>query len=368
MQNAVESECDAEDDVPGGDGSKMRPEEWVIWGYRLLLGREPEDAAVIRLYCDDEDFSPEKLVQRLFKSAEFRALHSLPEALEAPEDVELRQLKAEFMVQGLTSSEGHFTDFLGVRTRCDYLPDAYAGYSGIVEHPDGSGVVPLHEPAEVIALLRSVEEGTGLFTIVELGAGWGPWLVSGAAATRQRGRPSRLIGVEGDIGHLGFMHTHMEDNGIDPAAGHVLLRAVIGSKDGVARFPILPKPNTDWGAKASFVEDQIQPGDVAAHFLEVPAISIQTLLGPLDSVEHMHCDIQGEEASAFEASAGAVNAKVRRLVVGTHGRSIEERLFHLFSALEWTLEYEKSCTFLEGTAGMTLKNDGVQVWRNPRLI
>ncbi len=157
----------------------MMPEEWVIWGYRLLLGREPENSAVIRHHCED-DFSPQRLVRQLVGSAEFQLMHVLPaeRGPETPEEAELRQMKTKFTVQNLGSYSGSFTDFLGVRTRCNYLPDVYAQYSGTVEHPDGSGVVPLHEPAEVISLLRSVEEGTGLFTVVNSapvgGRGWSP--------------------------------------------------------------------------------------------------------------------------------------------------------------------------------------------------
>ncbi len=159
----------------------------------------------------------------------------------------------------------------------------------------------------------------------------------------------------------------MQDNGIDPIAGHVLLRAVIGANDGVARFPVLPEPSIDWGARASFADDKTEPTRTSATFVEVPSISIRTLLLDLDLVDHMHCDIQGDEATALETSAEAVDAKVKRLVVGTHGRAIEDRLFTLFSGLGWALEYEKACTFQAGTAGMTLQNDGVQVWRNGRI-
>ena len=347
----------------------MRPEEWVIWGYRLLLGREPESSAVISYYAEG-DFSPQKLRGQLVASAEFQALYALSAAQQAlsPEDAELQRLKASFAVQGLEQRPGFFTDFLGVKTRCSYLPAVYAQYSGTVEHPDGSGVVPLHEPAEMIALLRSAEEGTGPFTVAELGAGWAPWLVAAAAAARLRGRPVKLIGVEGDTGHLAFMRTHMDDNGIDPAAGHILLRAVVGATDGTARFPVLPEPSDDWGAKASFMDSAAEQGQAARAFVEVPSLSIRTLLTKIDRVDHMHCDIQGDEASALEASAEAVNAKVRRLVVGTHGRCIEERLFTLFAGLGWTLESEKACTFRYGTAGTTLQNDGVQVWLNTHIV
>ena len=343
----------------------MMPEEWVIWAYRIILDREPENSSIVRHYCD-HDFSPQRLRKLLLESEEGRAL-GFPGSTELPEEAELRRWKAKFTVAGAEARAGFFTDFLGVQTRCDYLPEQYARFSGVVEHVDGSGVVPLHEAAETIALLRSVEETAGLFRIVELGAGWGPWLVAGAAAARQRGRPAQLIGVEGDEAHLGFMRTHMQDNGIDPIAGNVLLRAVVGAVDGVAHFPVLPEPSSDWGARAILNGDHPAPGSGPTRFVEVPSVSVATVLSGLGRVQHLHCDIQGEEADALGASAKALDGQVLRLVVGTHGRGVEERLFSLFSGLGWVLEYEKACTFAEGSGGMALKNDGVQVWYNAHL-
>ena len=149
----------------------MMPEEWVIWAYRLFLDREPESSAIVRFYCD-QDFSPQKLRKALLESNEFRAL-GYGSSPDSPEDAELRRIKAEFTVAGADQRAGFFTDFLGVQTRCEYLPKEYAHFSGAVEHADGSGVVPLHEAAETIALLRSAQETDGLFTIAELGAGLG---------------------------------------------------------------------------------------------------------------------------------------------------------------------------------------------------
>ena len=341
------------------------PEEWVIWAYRLLLGREPENSAVIQSYCG-QDFSPQKLCRALLESSEFRA-QGFASGAELPEDAELRRLKAAFAVPAAEPRPGFFTDFLGVRTRCGYLPQDYARFSGVAEQPDGSGVVPLHEAAETVALLRSVQETSGPFTIAELGAGWGPWLVAGAAAARARGRPAHLIGVEGDETHFRYMQTHMRDNGIDPADKHILLKAVIGAKDGTAHFPVLPEPSADWGARASFDGAAATAGQAAARFVQLPSLSITTVLNGVDRVQHLHCDIQGEEAEALGTAGPTLDAKVLRVVVGTHGRGIEERLFALFAGLGWRLEYEKPCTFDQASSGMALKNDGVQVWRNDRL-
>ncbi len=335
----------------------LTPQEWVIWSYRLLLDREPESDAVFRAYMDG-GFSLDRLRRTLLMSTEFQTTVGR-ELRRTAEDDELLRRKARFHVRGLSSEPGFFTDFLGVKTRCSYLPPSYAQFSGHVEQP-GDAAVPLHETAESLALMAAVDEAGDILTVVELGAGWGPWLVAGAAAARQRGKHYRLIGVEADPGHLDFMRTHMRDNGVDPY-GQKLIHAVVGAEDGTAHFPVLPDPSADWGATAAFAGDGHR---TATQYVAIPSIAIATALSGTDRVDLMHCDIQGAEADALTAAIDAVSAKVRRLVVGTHGRSIEERLHALLAGHGWTVEHDRACTFTQiGTAIVPLA-DGTQVWRN----
>jgi hypothetical protein len=94
---------------------------------------------------------------------------------------------------------GVWFDFLGVKTRCKYRPDAYAVLSGKVEGPPGTERAAIHETAEWSGTLRSILEarGRGSLVVVELGAGWGPWLVGAAKAAERVGiRNVHLAGVE----------------------------------------------------------------------------------------------------------------------------------------------------------------------------
>ena len=344
----------------------MMPEEWVIWAYRLFLGREPESSAVIRTYCG-QDFSPQKLRRALLESSEFRAL-GFASGAELPEDAELRRLKAEFAVPGAETA-ARLLHRLPQRADPLRLPPARlcallrrgrtAGRQRRRPAPRGGGdrgAAPLRPGDERAVHGRRTRRRVGT-----LAGRRRP------AAARARGRPARLIGVEGDETHFRYMQTHMRDNGIDPAEKHILLKAVIGAKDGTAHFPVLPEPSADWGARASFDGAAATPGQAAARFVQLPSLSITTVLNGVDRVQHLHCDIQGEEAEALGAAGPTLDAKVLRVVVGTHGRAIEERLFALFAGLGWRLEYEKPCTFDQASSGMALKNDGVQVWRNDRL-
>ena len=260
-------------------------------------------------------------------------------------------------------AQGFLTDFIGTRTRCSFLPDAYAGSSNFVEGPPGTELFPFHEPPEWEGTLRSVLEAGSRFVAVELGAGWGPWLIAGARAAQLRGISEiHLAGVEGASGHYEFLLQHFRDNGFDPAQ-HQLLHAVAGVEDGIARFPKLTVPSAEWGAQASYGH-----GQASELFDEVPCVSIATVLSKLPPVDLLHCDVQGAEGDVLTAAADVLSDRVRRLVVGTHGRAIEERLMEHFGTNGWSLEHESSCRFVQGSSGaMELVGDGTQVWRNLRF-
>lgn len=103
--------------------------------------------------------------------------------------------------------------------------------------------------------------------------------------------------------------------------------------------------------------------------IEVPCWSLAALLRDLpDLVALIHCDVQGVEADVLLAGSEALTSRVRRIVIGTHGRGIEGRLLDQFFGLGWTLEHEATCIYRQlGSGRLSLLEDGVQVWRNPRL-
>ena len=132
----------------------------------------------------------------------------------------------------------------GVHRRLPRCPDSVAHVKAFASI-DGrvfSTPVPVDdwfhaETIEYVGLLKSVLTATERYVALELGAGWGPWLISGATAARRRGiKDIRLHGVEGDPEHFASMQTHFRDNGFDPAA-YRLDNAAIGVKAGRARWP-----------------------------------------------------------------------------------------------------------------------------------
>jgi FkbM family methyltransferase len=337
--------------------------EAVQWAYRLLLGREPESRSVIEQHARVEPRTTEAIRVRFMRSAEFamtlRQLQmSLTREYVAPEFllpfVDLSDAAAE---------PGFFRDVFGIRTCCAQLPEALMGFSGKIGRLDQDPVLPMHDVAELEGFLRGVAEARDVLTVVELGAGWGPWIVLGTTLGRRRGLHTRLVAVEGDAEHIYFMQQHMGINGINPA-DHRILHAVIGARDGAAQFPLLASARDDWGAEARFDDDPITS---EMEMARVPCLSIATVLDGIDHVDVLHCDIQGAEADAIRASIDVLTARVRRLIIGTHRRGIEEQLHALLFAHGWRVEADQACRIADVGDRMLLVQDGCQIWRNDSI-
>ncbi len=303
--------------------------------------------------------TPQSLRSAFIGTAEYGGLAGRPPAAAALAAVvdRFRPFSAE------PPDAGGWRNFLGVQTRCSFLPAVCEPWAGTVLAAPGEGVSGVHDEAEWLGTLRAVLEARGRFVLVELGAGWAPWMVSGGAAARRAGIGDMLlIGVEGSAGHVAFMRQHLQDNGFDPAL-HRLVHGVIGTTDGVAYFPRLAQPKDDYGSEA----DYGRVGN-AVEMEEVPTISLPTLLADVARVDILHCDIQGMEGQVFRAAQAVVDEKVARVVVGTHSRAVEGELQAQFSARGWVLEADMACAYQQVPGGaLVLSHDGTQVWYNARL-
>ncbi|HVA48651.1 MAG TPA: FkbM family methyltransferase [Pirellulales bacterium] len=296
------------------------------------------------------------------------------------EDTVLRieeTLKAFPQYRGLPEPD-YVIDFLGTRTRAEYVRGLQGGTVEGYPLP-----VNFHATAlEWAGALAAVHEAADELCVVELGAGWAPWLVATARAARLRGiNHVRLTGVEGSKKHCEYMSRHFRDNGLDPAA-HTLLHGVVGPRDGTAEFPVLADPSLDWGTPAIFAAPD---GGLARRLRRcaatlgrrvgtraaterLPCYSIGTLLKPFRVVDLLHVDIQGHEHVVLAAARQVLRQKVKRTVVGTHGRAIEQQLLDMMSADGWLLEAEETCLYRQSNGGVQLVRDGCQVWKNPAWI
>jgi hypothetical protein len=127
--------------------------------------------------------------------------------------------------------------------------------------------------------LRAVLDATTGLVAAELGAGWGPWLVSLCRAAQLKGIQNiRLLAVEGSTEHYGYLLSHFADNGLDPRE-HTLLHGVVGTRDGVAEFPVLADPSSDWGSRAIYAASNNLPGrGLLRHGLRTIRTAVRSLV------------------------------------------------------------------------------------------
>lgn len=201
-------------------------------------------------------------------------------------------------------------DFLGGATRTAFKR-AWAKHGYAAGKTVRASLPPKNEHyLDWIAVLTAIDRARGTFRMIELGAGWGPWLVRGALAARQRPDITgiELLGVEADPVHYGWMREHFRDNGLDPDA-HRLLQGAVAGVSGAVSFPVIDNPDEDYGARIG----------ATGRTIAVRAYTLPELLAQLSGpVDFLHVDIQGAEYEVLPPAVAVLRAQVRLLMVGTH--------------------------------------------------
>jgi FkbM family methyltransferase len=251
-----------------------------------------------------------------------------------------------------------------VRTRRCFFDDSVRAAD---THATKTDPPPVDEEYfEWVDVLEAVAEARGTFVMMELGAGYGRWLARAAAAVDQIAELSYiLIGVEAEPTHFGWMGIHMRDNGVDLSRCD-LRQAAVAAHSGDALFMI--------GDAASWYGQRIAGEDDRRYLAEndistttVPTIVLNSLLEEHSYVDLLDLDIQGAELEVLSSSRELLDARVRRVHIGTHGSDIEDGLRNLFGELRWDClnDYPlaSTCPTPWGSVAFT---DGVQSWLNPR--
>jgi len=293
-----------------------------------------------------------------------------------------------FRVQRPNVADRIRTDFLGVRTRIEFEADMpYA--PSLCEPAAADPVLPRdaypgfdEEYFEWIDVLETVCEARDRFTMIELGAGYGRWLVRAVAALRVvNPLPFRLVAVEPEPTHFGWLHEHLRENDIDPS-DHVLVEAAVTAHGRPVPFHVgnaagwygqaIADPSALHSAPVRALRRLMarwRHSDAAAtSVVRVPSVTLQDLLADLDRVDLVDLDVQGAEADVLGAAIDALDRKVRRVHVGTHAAEIEEALRVLFRGRGWQAIHDFPCLKASATPyGEIGFNDGVQTWLNPAL-
>lgn len=230
-----------------------------------------------------------------------------------------------------------------------------------------------------INTLTAANEAGETFTIAELGAGWGRWLVNGAVAARKLGKSFRLIGVEAEPKHFRWLRVHLRDNGI-PEGCATLHLAALAPKAGAVYFHV-GEPRAWYGQTIAGPAEAGSPSDLRRELLRlgrrhnpsrditrVPAVTLDDVIGDVDHVDLLDVDIQGAEAEVMSQARADLDRVVKRVHVRTHSKQIERSLRETFIGLGWRNVHDFACLSTNKTPWGRIKfQDGVQTWVNPRL-
>lgn len=271
-------------------------------------------------------------------------------------------------VHGLQSTPGFQTNWLGVLV--DPKINPFLSSTGGQMEP-----IPLPanwhaDIAEWAAALQAVDNAPrDSFTMIELGCGWGCWMNNMGAAARRTGREVHVIGIEGDEGHIQFAYEALARNGFKPDE-YIIHRGIAAAKDGIALFPKQEHAGHSWGLEPVFdatSEQQAHAVATGSHDI-LPMIPLARVVGQHDRIDLLHIDIQGGEADLVAGCLPLIEEKVAYVVVGTHSKYIEARLFDIMSGVGWRMEMERPAFYDVKSSRPLLMVDGVQGWRNPSLM
>ncbi len=225
-----------------------------------------------------------------------------------------------------------------------------------------------------IDLVEAVAESRDRFTMIELGAGYGRWLANAAALLDPNIPDLRLIGVEAEPTHFRWMKLHLQDNRIDERHCD-LHEAAIDAEDGTIEFLVgnsghwygqsiwPPETRTHIPLKLKFAKSRL-----LGRIKLVRAVSLNSLLGPLQRADLLDLDVQGSELRVLTAARHQLNTKVRRVHIGTHSTTAEDGLRSLFVGLGWESKFDYPCGHESTTPyGKISFQDGVQSWVNSSL-
>ena len=230
-----------------------------------------------------------------------------------------------------TASGRHVYDFTGSATRVTYKR-GWQSFAATAGRTVKSKYPPKNEHyLDWVAMLQSVARASGTFRMAELGAGWAPWTVRAALASRQIPGVTalELLAIEADPTHYEWMIEHFRDNGLDPSRFH-LLHGAASPRSEMLRFPVISEPDVDYGASVRGAAGAAATIDVKGHTV---AELLSRFSGPLD---FLHVDIQGAEYECLPPAMDVLSRQVKSVMIGTHlGSDMHATLANRFREAGW---------------------------------
>jgi hypothetical protein len=181
--------------------------------FRVLLGREPEKAAMQAFRSLD---SVQAIAAGIVSSPEFVGRHSNSSPFwHYHASFDAQALMHKYAVKDPQQRPGLIVNFLDVALAPKFLPLILEGMAGQVQP------IPLPanwhaDIAEWGAVLRAIDLAKDKFTMIELGCGWACWINNACVTAKRRGLRVHGIGVEGDAGHIEFAKEACALNNLGP--------------------------------------------------------------------------------------------------------------------------------------------------------
>ena len=297
-----------------------------------------------------------------------------------------------------------FTDWMGVRTRIpmlEWAPSDLAGTTSTALPVPDDGY--RSEGFEYVSLARAFHQRpAATFSMVEVGAAWAPWTVSGLVHARELGIAAVGIALEADERKCMWAVQHAKDNGLavdlvnekaqktvkkvsnlldrdnSPEQRIIVVRAA-----GWFETTTVPFPDTGVNDMGTAVQTH---GDWSVDYRgahlrhsSVPAVSLAELLplitshgGMSSPLDLLHIDVQGIEFEMLQPLAADIQSHTRLMAVGTHSRLNEGLLQDFFLRRGWGLLIDEPCKAEFIMTHPTLSGftwqDGMQLWENPFVL
>ncbi len=269
--------------------------------------------------------------------------------------------------------KGCFPNFLGVMTELAFVAD-YAPSNHLlpVNGRANNTAAPCFDDGEIFfeqaAVHKAVAAARNQFTMIELGGGYAARTVDAhAALQRHNPLPCHFVVVEAEPTHFQWAQQHMRTNGIDPEV-HWLINALVGI-DNRPRVFMLGEgfygngiaADEDVKQLVANLQGDISPAQVLQNLLLegrcgvqqpysvadgirhfdfgfVSSMPLRDILQPLECVDLMDVDIQGGEREVLPGAMDAINRKVKRIHLATHGAELHQDMWDLFFEHGWLCE------------------------------
>ncbi|WPL18691.1 methyltransferase, FkbM family [Thiorhodovibrio winogradskyi] len=223
---------------------------------------------------------------------------------------------AEFKRKNSVSDGQSVYDFLGGAVDSSYKRGWRKNVSPIGTLVKPGYPAPSEWTVDWIACLLAARLAGDRFSVIELGAGYGQWMVASIMAykTLHPDRPCHGMALEAEATHYEWLRQHVKKNlGGYQDVRTDLMQAAAGY-DGAARFPVIKEPDRDYGAS-------YQAAAGMSLMTEVDCFSMKTIdeLFAEPVIDVLHVDIQGAEADLI-ANPGFKGclSKTRFALFGTH--------------------------------------------------